>query len=92
MIIFLFLGIIAIAVGLLSIFSANFDQTLHRWFPDSASDRKFLAPESRYFIRRYLSGIKGLVGGVLAILLYLGSEMNLFEGLVAWLRETTGWR
>jgi hypothetical protein len=84
MFIFLFVGTAAIVVGLLSIFSDRFDLFMHRLFPDSRVEEKLLSPESRYWIRRYISGVKGIIGGILAILLYLASDVNVYDKVSGW--------
>jgi hypothetical protein len=90
MIIFRFVGVIAIAIGVLSIVSDRFDAMVHQWFPDSALDQRLLSPESRYLIRRYLSGLKGIIGGVLAILLYVSSDPHIYAAIAGWVHAVIG--
>jgi hypothetical protein len=88
MIIFLIVGVIAITVGVLSIFNSRFDLFLHRLFPDSELDKRTLSPENRYFIRRYLSGLQGIIGGIGCVLLYVLSERQVFETIASWFHMT----
>jgi hypothetical protein len=84
MIIFFIIGVIVITVGVLSIFSGRFDLLLHRLFPDSEFDKRALSAENRYFIRRYLSGLQGIIGGVGCILLYVLSERQVLDTITSW--------
>jgi hypothetical protein len=90
MIIFLIVGIAALTVGLLSIFSSRFDQYLHSLFPDSKLDKRVLSAENRYFIRRYLSGIQGVCAGIAGIALYVFTNEQIADSLANWLDATFG--
>jgi hypothetical protein len=84
MIIFLGIGIVALTVGLLSIFSSRFDLFLHKSFPDSVLDKKMLSSQSRYLIRRYISGIQGIIAGITCIALYILSDRQVFDTVASW--------
>jgi hypothetical protein len=84
MIIFLPIGIVALTVGALSIFSSRFDLFLHNLFPDSALDKKLLSSQSRYLIRRYISGIEGIIAGITCIALYVLSDRQIFDAVAGW--------
>jgi hypothetical protein len=86
---FLLIGIVALLVGVLSIFSSRFDLFLHRLFPDSALDSQLLSSQSRYLIRRYISGVQGIIAGIICILLYVLSDRQVFDTIASWVHGLT---
>jgi hypothetical protein len=77
MIIFLIVGLIALIIGVLSIVSNRFDQYVHQLFPDSALDQKVFSERNRYIIRRYVSGFRGVVAGIICVAIYVESNDHL---------------
>jgi hypothetical protein len=84
MVILLILGIFAFVVGMLIIFSDRFDNHVSRLFPRSQTDDRYISKEDQYFIRRYLSGLRGVFGGLLMIGLYVLSEPQISDMLARW--------
>jgi hypothetical protein len=90
MILFLFLGVVTFVVGMLSIFSDRFDNYVSGLFPRSQIDDRYISKEDQYFMRRYLSGLRGVLGGLLMIGLYVLSEPQLFDTLTRWYHAIAG--
>jgi hypothetical protein len=90
MVILLILGIVAFVVGMLSIFSDRFDNYVSSLFPRSQIDDRYISKEDQYFMRRYLSGLRGILGGLLMIALYVLSEPQALDTLMRWYRTIAG--
>jgi len=60
-------GVIIVIFSLFSLFSKKFDEKLHNYFGDSEEDKKTFSKRDRYLIRRYVSSI-GLIGGGLGLI------------------------
>jgi hypothetical protein len=90
MIFFLIVGLIAFVIGFLSIVSSRVDQYLHRLFGESELDKKFLSARNRYVIRRYISGIRGIVGGIFCVAIYVTSNERLSNTLISWFHAIVG--
>ncbi len=67
MILFLAIGIFGLLTGLLIIFSRRFNEYLHGLFGESKLDKKLFSDKDRYFLRRYVTGLKGVIAGLAAI-------------------------
>jgi hypothetical protein len=90
MVILLILGIVAFVVGMLSIFSDRFDNYVSSLFPRSQIDDRHISKEDQYFMRRYLSGLRGILGGLLMIALYVLSEPQISDSLARWYHTIVG--
>jgi 4-hydroxybenzoate polyprenyltransferase len=86
---FLIVGAIAFAIGLLSIFSSRFNQYLDRAFPDSELDKRVFSQRERYVIRRYVSGIRGIILGIVAMAVYVASNELLRSTISTWFNAIT---
>jgi hypothetical protein len=84
MVILLILGIVAFVVGMLSIFRDRFDNYVSGLFPRSQIDDRYISKEDQYFMRRYLSGVRGIIGGALMMALYVLSEPQISDMLARW--------
>jgi hypothetical protein len=83
MILFLIVGIVAFVIGFLSVFSSRFDQYVHRLFPYSQLDKRFLSEGNRYIIRRYVSGVGGMFAGIVGVAAYIESNEQLRNFVVS---------
>jgi len=90
MVLLLILGIIAFVVGSLSIFSKRFDDYVSSIFPPSRVDDKYISTGDQYFMRRYLSGVRGIVGGIMMMAIYILSEPQITDTLVRWYHAIAG--
>lgn len=63
-------GTILIADGLLNLFVKNYYLGWVRHFPDSELDKKVFSKKTLYFLRRYESSLRFIIGGVMAFFLY----------------------
>jgi hypothetical protein len=90
MVILLILGIVAFVIGMLSIFSDRFDNYVSGLFPRSQTDDRYISKEDQYFMRRYLSGLRGVFGGLLMIGLYVLSEPQILDTLMRWYHDIAG--
>ena len=90
MILFLFLGVVVFVLGMLSIFSDRFDNYVSGLFPRSQIDDRYIPKEDQYFMRRYLSGLRGVFGGLLMIGLYVLSEPQTLDTLMRWYHIIAG--
>jgi hypothetical protein len=90
MILFLIAGVVAFTIGLLSIVSSDFDQYLNKIFPSSKLDKQLLSERNRYIIRRYVSGIRGIVLGILGVAVYVESNEHLRMIVLNWFHAIFG--
>jgi hypothetical protein len=85
MIFFLVIGVPALAIGLLSIFSESFNEYLRSKFPDSEADVMLFSARNRYLISRYVAGIGEIFIGMASIAIYIESNPHLSSALSAFL-------
>ena len=84
MIILLFLGVLSFSIGILSVFSKRFDDYVRSIFPASRLDDQAMSRQDQYFMSRYLSGFRGIFGGILMITIYILSEPRITDTLMSW--------
>jgi hypothetical protein len=84
MILLLFLGVLSFSVGILSVFSRRFDDYVRSIFPSSRVDNLAMSKQDQYIMSRYLSGLRGIFGGILMITVYILSEPRITDTLISW--------
>jgi len=90
MVILLVLGTVAFVVGMLSVFSDRFDNYVSGLFPGSQIGDRYISKGDQYFMRRYLSGLRGIFGGLLMIAIYVLSVPQLLDTLTRWYHTVAG--